>query len=135
MVYPEPCEESKKAAAIYGWDCPLLTFIYPGFDDGSHGRGLILAPGSPCFWSLGTPCVPFLEKSGGSLSGGTSLFRGLRRVPFWEPLDLVCRGEKPRFLAWLVLAGDPRLLAWLQLREHKLTLAELSWTQNGGHHA
>ena len=25
----------KKAAAIYGWDCPLRTFIYPGFDCGS----------------------------------------------------------------------------------------------------
>ena len=26
----------KKAAAIIsGWDCPLLTFIYPGFDRGS----------------------------------------------------------------------------------------------------
>ena len=26
----------KAAAAIYGWDWPLLTFIYPGFDCGSH---------------------------------------------------------------------------------------------------
>ena len=26
---------NKAAAAIYGWDCPLLTFIYPGFDCGS----------------------------------------------------------------------------------------------------
>ena len=25
----------KAAAAIYGWDWPLLTFIYPGFDCGS----------------------------------------------------------------------------------------------------
>ena len=25
----------KAAAAIYGWDRPLLTFIYPGFDCGS----------------------------------------------------------------------------------------------------
>ena len=23
-------------AAIYGWDCPLLTFIYPDFDDSSE---------------------------------------------------------------------------------------------------
>ena len=38
----------KAAAAIYGWDRPLLTFIYPGFDCGSteevkaggkHGKG------------------------------------------------------------------------------------------------
>ena len=36
MVYPEPCKRIKKAAAaISGWDCPLLTFIYPGFDCGS----------------------------------------------------------------------------------------------------
>ena len=40
MVYPEPCKEFKKAAAaIYGWDCPLPTVIYPGFDCGSHGEG------------------------------------------------------------------------------------------------
>ena len=22
----------RKSADIYGWDCPLLTFIYPGFE-------------------------------------------------------------------------------------------------------
>ena len=27
------------AAAIYGWDCPFLTFIYPGFDCGSAENG------------------------------------------------------------------------------------------------
>ena len=36
----------KKAAAAIGWDCPLLTFTYPGFDCESHGRG-------------STPMVPF----------------------------------------------------------------------------
>ena len=28
----------KGAAPIYGWDCPLLTFIYPGFDCSSTDR-------------------------------------------------------------------------------------------------
>ena len=27
----------KAAPAIYGWDCPWLTFTYPGFDCGSSG--------------------------------------------------------------------------------------------------
>ena len=37
MVYPEPCKELRRriSATISGWDCPLLTFIYPGFDCGS----------------------------------------------------------------------------------------------------
>ena len=26
------------SAAIYGWEYPLLMFIYPGFDCGSDGR-------------------------------------------------------------------------------------------------
>ena len=41
MVDPEPCKElrSRISAAIFGWDCPLLTFIYPGFD---WGRSKIL---------------------------------------------------------------------------------------------
>ena len=30
----------KKAAATIGWDCPLLTFIYLGFDCGSPLWGL-----------------------------------------------------------------------------------------------
>ena len=25
----------RNSAAIYGWDCPVLIFIYPGFDCGS----------------------------------------------------------------------------------------------------
>ena len=31
MVYPEPCTGLRRriSAAIYGWDRPLLTFIYP----------------------------------------------------------------------------------------------------------
>ena len=37
MVYPEPASRIKKAAeGISGWDWPLLTFIYPGFDCGSN---------------------------------------------------------------------------------------------------
>ena len=32
------------SAAIYGWDCPLLTFIYPGFDCGSYDRGFQDSP-------------------------------------------------------------------------------------------
>ena len=32
-------ETKKAAAAIYGWDRPLLTFTYQGFDCGSHVRG------------------------------------------------------------------------------------------------
>ena len=34
MVDPELCKEiqSRISAAVFGWDCPLLTFIYPGFD-------------------------------------------------------------------------------------------------------
>ena len=35
MVDPEPMYRTKAAAAIYGWDRPLLTFTYPGFDCGS----------------------------------------------------------------------------------------------------
>ena len=31
---------NKAAAPIYGWDYPLLTFIYPGFDCGSCGSNL-----------------------------------------------------------------------------------------------
>ena len=27
--------KKRRSAAIFGWDCPLLTFIYPGFDRGS----------------------------------------------------------------------------------------------------
>ena len=32
MVYPEPCTGLRRriSAAIYGWDRPILTFIYPG---------------------------------------------------------------------------------------------------------
>ena len=31
MAYQEPCKECRKAAApISSWNCPLLTFIYPG---------------------------------------------------------------------------------------------------------
>ena len=39
MVIPEPCTglRRRNSAAIYGWDRPLLTFIYPGFDCGSNG--------------------------------------------------------------------------------------------------
>ena len=37
MVYPIPCKEiTKTGATICGWDCPLLTFIYPSFDCGSN---------------------------------------------------------------------------------------------------
>ena len=37
VIIPEPCKELRRriSAAIYGWDCPLPTFIYPGFDCGS----------------------------------------------------------------------------------------------------
>ena len=34
----------KAAAAIYGWDCPLLTFTYPGFDFDSLGSSEGKAP-------------------------------------------------------------------------------------------
>ena len=39
MVDLEPWKEIRRriSATIYGWDCPLLTFIYPGFDCGSNG--------------------------------------------------------------------------------------------------
>ena len=44
VVIPEPCTGLGRriSAAIYGWDRPLLTFIYPGFDCGPHG--LMRAP-------------------------------------------------------------------------------------------
>ena len=33
VVIPEPCTGLRRiSAAIYGWDRPLLTFIYPGFE-------------------------------------------------------------------------------------------------------
>ena len=33
MVHPEPCKELRRriSATIYGWDRPLLPFIYPFF--------------------------------------------------------------------------------------------------------
>ena len=58
-IHPEPCKElTKKAAAIYGWDYPLLTFIYPDFDCwlllsryNPDGKCHLLSPDyhSPCF--------------------------------------------------------------------------------------
>ena len=38
MVDTEPCKEiqGRTPATIYGWDCLLLTFIYPGIDCGSN---------------------------------------------------------------------------------------------------
>ena len=32
MDYPEPCKELRRriCATLFGWDCPLLTFIYLG---------------------------------------------------------------------------------------------------------
>ena len=45
MVHPEPCKRTKKAAAaIYGWDRPLLTFIYPGFEQVAQVKKL----NAPC---------------------------------------------------------------------------------------
>ena len=31
VVVPEPCQELRRriSEAIYGWDCPVLTFAYP----------------------------------------------------------------------------------------------------------
>ena len=42
MVNPEPCKELERrmSATISGWDCPLLTVIYPGVDCGSYGGRL-----------------------------------------------------------------------------------------------
>ena len=40
MVYPEPRKELR--ATIYGWDCPFLTFINPGFDCGSPAMVFLL---------------------------------------------------------------------------------------------
>ena len=39
MVYPEPCKELRRriSAASYGWEYPLLTSIYSGFDCDSSG--------------------------------------------------------------------------------------------------
>ena len=42
MVYPEQCKELRRRPQLSGWDCPLLTFVYPGFDCGSIGK---LPPG------------------------------------------------------------------------------------------
>ena len=41
VVIPEPCKELRRriSARIYGWEYPLLTFIYPGFDCGPCGCG------------------------------------------------------------------------------------------------
>ena len=45
--FPNQCKELQKAAAPHvGWECPSLTFTYPGFDCGSHGIELYLT-GSP----------------------------------------------------------------------------------------
>ena len=39
---------NKAAAAVSGWDCPLLTFVYPGFDCGPLGIERILACNQAC---------------------------------------------------------------------------------------
>ena len=65
MFYPEPCKAGMKkaAAAIYGWDCPLLLFIYSGFDCGSHAQSKHLqCPCSTCSFLLHTPAC-FLNPS------------------------------------------------------------------------
>ena len=50
MVNPEPYKGLRRriSAAIYGWDRPLLPFIYPGFDCDSARlkHGLLCKPGS-----------------------------------------------------------------------------------------
>ena len=53
MVDPEPCKELNRriSSAIYGWDCPLLTFTYeyPGFDCDSR---VFLGATSPFFSTI-----------------------------------------------------------------------------------
>ena len=64
MVYPEPCTGVGRriSAAICGWDRPLLTFIYPGFDCGSYGRALELL----AFWRQATNGIPEEQRVAGA---------------------------------------------------------------------
>ena len=65
MAHPEPCKKNLKAAtAISGWDPPLLTLIYPGFDCDSHGTSRYL----DCRFKA--PHHPFLRNH----VGGVNLF-------------------------------------------------------------
>ena len=47
MVHPEPCKELGRRifAAISGWDRPLLTFIYLGFEPVAQ---LVASKAAPC---------------------------------------------------------------------------------------
>ena len=67
----------KAAAAIYGWEYPLLTFIYPGFDCGSpEGPVLDVLPAQT------TPRTPpmFLEAF-----FGLHLYRASVRLATTQP--------------------------------------------------
>ena len=57
LVDPEPCKEIPRriSATIYGWDCPLLTFIYQGFEHVAH-LAMVQTPAGHGHGILGSPC-------------------------------------------------------------------------------
>ena len=64
------------SAAIYGWDCPLLTFIYPGFDCGSVVLGQSGVQLDPSDYSFGLQM----------LSRGTADFQAALGMNCWPAL-------------------------------------------------
>ena len=70
------------AAAIYGWDRPLLTFIYPSFDCGSSG--FYRRDPSP-FWAFSHLRSPPEKRPGATFVSGASLgFFACRKVRDWK---------------------------------------------------
>ena len=73
---------------MYGWDCPILTFIYPGFDCGSNGNHKT---------NMRNP----------SSFGQTVGLSG--RFPFKRAVELLCRSPVPaiRFTVRQIMWGYP----------------------------
>ena len=76
MVHPDHASRIKKAAAIYGWEYPLLTFIYRGVDCGSPN----VNPG----------LIPPTYSDGGvfGFSAGSSLLKG--NTPMQWTAEILC---------------------------------------------
>ena len=60
IVYPEPNKELK-IEGIHGWEYPLLTLVYPGFDCGSRGLPLIGFLVCVCVWMLESTLPIWIE--------------------------------------------------------------------------
>ena len=82
MVNPELCKGLRRriSAAIYGWDCPLLSFIYPGFDCSSIGRLPLASSQLKYPQTINEALFPW-HVSGTSRTRGASLQRTARNHP------------------------------------------------------